>query len=145
MGYLENLLPKYLGWLGVDAHVVTMDVPPYHPMNAKESKETYEGFADSSDLVPGSVETMPGFTLHVLPHKKVLGHLKMAGLRRKLASIRPEIVQATHVIGWIPLQAAIAKPLFSYKLFTATHFHASVFPLAQKNLSTWSKERLRCG
>jgi len=145
MGYLENLLPKYLGRLGVDAHVVAMDVPPYHPMNAKESKVTYGGFADSTDLVPGSVEVLQGFTLHILSHKKMFGRLKMVDLREKLASLRPDIVQATHVIGWIPLQAAIAKPLLGYKFFTAAHYHASVFPLARKKLSPWSTERLVCG
>jgi glycosyltransferase involved in cell wall biosynthesis len=145
MGYLTNLLPKYFGRLGVDAHVVAMDVPPHHQMNATEAKETYGGFADSTDLVSGSVERMQGFTLHVLAHKKVFGHLMMAGLRRKLASIRPDIVQATHVIGWPPLQAAMAQPLYGYRLFTAAHYHASVFPLAHKKLSRWSRERLVCG
>ena len=88
---------------------------------------------------------MQGFVLHVLRHKKLFGYLKMAGLRTKLASIRPDIVQATHVIGWTPLQAAFGKPFFGYKLFTAAHYHASVFPLAHKKLSPWSRERLRCG
>jgi glycosyltransferase involved in cell wall biosynthesis len=144
MGYLENLLPKYLGRLGADTHVIAMDVPPHHQMDASLRKETYGGFADGEDLVPGAVEKMQGFTLHILPHKKVLGHLKMAGLRKKLASLRPAIVQATHVIGWTPLQAALAKPFFGYRLFTAAHYHASVFPLARKELSPWSGERLRC-
>lgn len=144
MGYMENLLPKYLGRLGVDAHVVAMDVPPNHQMNTKEAKETYVGFVDRTDLVPGSIETMQGFMLHVLHHKKRFGYLKMVGLRTKLASTRPDIVQATHVIGWTPLQAAFGKPFFGYKLFTAAHYHASVFPLAHKKLSPWSRERLHC-
>jgi len=38
------------------------------------------------------------------------GRMQMKGLKRKLASIRPDIVQATAAIGWIPLQAALAKP-----------------------------------
>ena len=28
MGYLENFLPKYLVRLGMDVHVITMDLPP---------------------------------------------------------------------------------------------------------------------
>ena len=144
MGYLENFLPKYLGRLGIDVHVVTMDLPPYYQMEEKEFKGTYGGFADSGDLVPGTVESIQGFTLHVLRHRKALGRMQMKGLKRKLASIRPDIVQATAAIGWIPLQAALAKPFLGYKLFTANHYHASVFPLARKELSPWNQELLRC-
>jgi len=144
MGYLENFLPKYLVRLGIDVHVITMDLPPYYYMKEKEFKETYAGFADSGDLIPGTVETIEGFTLHVLRHKKVLGYMQMAWLRKKLASIRPDIVQTTAPIGWIPLQAALAKPFLGFKLFTGNHYHASVFPLAHKKLSPWNLELLRC-
>jgi glycosyltransferase involved in cell wall biosynthesis len=144
MGYLENFLPKYLVRLGMEVHVVTMNLPPYYQMEEKEFKETYGGFADSGDLIPGTVETHQGFRLHVLGHKKVLGRMQMSGLRKKLTSMRPDIVQTTTAIGWIPLQAALAQPFFGYKLFTGNHYHASVFPLAHKQLSPWSGELLRC-
>ncbi len=144
MGYLENFLPKYLVRLGIDVHVITMDLFPYYQMKEKEFKETYGGFADSEDLIPGTVETIDGFTLHVLGHKKVLGYMQMTGLRKKLSSIRPDIVQTTAAIGWLPLQAALNKPFLGFKLFTGNHHHASVFPLAHKKLSPWSQELLRC-
>ena len=142
MGYLENFLPKYLVRLGIDVHVVTMGLPPYYHL--RESHATYGGFADCAWLSPGSVEKIEGFTLHVLPHQRALGYVRMAGLTEKLRSIRPDIVQTTAAIGWIPLQAAAAKPLLGYKLFTGNHFHASVFPLAQRQRPLWSKERLGC-
>lgn len=142
MGYLENFLPKYLARLGADVHVVTLGLPPYHYL--KESRKTYRGFATVKYLSPGVVETIQGFTVHVVPHKRVLGYMQMAGLREKLGSIRPEIVQTTTPIGWIALQAAAAKPLLGYKLFTGNHYHASVFPLAGKKSPPWSKELLRC-
>jgi glycosyltransferase involved in cell wall biosynthesis len=143
MGYLENFLPKYLARLGADVDVITTDLPPYHQMNERERK-AYEGFADGNDLIPGAVESIQGFRLHVLAHQRALGHMRMVGLREKLRSIRPDIVQAAHVIGWIPLEAALAKPSLGYKLFTGNHYHASVFPLANKRPSSWSKELLRC-
>jgi glycosyltransferase involved in cell wall biosynthesis len=144
MGYLENFLPKYLVRLGIDVHVITMDLPPYYQMKEKEFKETYGGFADSGDLIPGAVETIDGFTLHVLRHRRLLGYMQMVGLGKKLAAIRPEIVQTTAAIGWIPLQSALAKSFLDFRLFTGNHYHASVFPLAQKKLSPWSPELLRC-
>src|SRR5438309_1089688 len=144
MGYLENFLPKYLARLGADVDVIATDLPIYHQLNERERKEAYSGFADGNDLVPGAVESIHGFRLHVLAHGRTLGHMRMVGLRKKLRSIRPNIVQTTHAIGWIPLQAALAKPLLGYKLFTGNHYHASVFPLANKRVPPWSKELLRC-
>lgn len=144
MGYLENFLPKYLVRLGLEVHVITTDLPPYHQMQEKEFKQTYGGFADAKDLVPGTMEKLHGFTLHVLPHRKVLGYMQMAGLRKKLATLRPHIVQAIAAIGWIPLQAALAKPFLGFKLFTGNHHHASVFPLAHRKPCLWSRELLRC-
>lgn len=144
MGYLENFLPKYLVRLGMDVHVVTMDLPPYYQMKENEFKKTYGGFAESLDLIPGAVEAYQNFTLHVLGHERVLGYMRMSGLRKKLGSIRPDVVQTTAAIGWIPLQAALAKPFLGFKLFTGNHHHASVFPLAHKKLSPWSEELLRC-
>lgn len=144
MGYLENFLPKYLARLGADVHVVATDLPSYYQMSERERKEAYTGFADATDLVPGAVESMQGFTLHVLAHEQTLGYMRMAGLRTKLRSIRPDVVQTQHVIGWIPLQAALAKPELGYKLFTGSHYHASVFPLANKRVPPWNTELLRC-
>ena len=144
MGYLENFLPKHLVRLGAEVHVITTDLPPYYQMKKDELDGTYGGFADAGRLVPGATETIQGFTLHVLPHKQVLGHMRMVGLLSKLRAIRPHIVQGTHVIGWTPLQAALAKPLLGYKLFTGNHYHASVFPLSSKKLTFWSKELLIC-
>jgi glycosyltransferase involved in cell wall biosynthesis len=144
MGYLENFLPKYLARLGANVDVIATDLPTYFQLSEKERKEAYAGFADGNDLVPGTVESMQGFRLHVLAHGRALGHMRMVGLKKKLRSIRPDIVQTTHAIGWIPLQAALAKPALGYKLFTGNHYHASVFPLASKRPVPWSKELLRC-
>lgn len=144
MGYLENFLPKYFARLGAEVHVVSTDLPAYHQMSERERKEAYTGFADAADLVPGAVESIQGFTLHVLGHEKALGYMRMAGLKKKLRSIGPDIVQTQHVIGWIPLQAALAKPALGYKLFTGSHYHASVFPLANKRVPPWDKELLYC-
>lgn len=144
MGHLENFLPKYFARLGAEVDVVATDLPVYHQMSERERKEAYTGFADATDLVSGAVESIQGFKLHVLAHEKALGYMKMAGLKKKLRSIAPDIVQTQHVIGWIPLQAALGKPALGYKLFTGSHYHASVFPLANKRVPPWDKELLRC-
>jgi len=140
MGYLENLLPKYLARLGVEMHVVASDLPCYY--RQQDIKKVYNGFIEP--LQPGSVEARDGFTLHILGHRKTFGHMRMTGLHEKLCSIRPDVVQTSTPIGWIALDAARCKFALGYKLFTGSHHHASVFPLATNPASLWSAERLKC-
>jgi glycosyltransferase involved in cell wall biosynthesis len=140
MGYLENMLPKFLARLGAEVHVLAIDVPALWPVptpNDAESDRTQE-------LQPGDTERRDGYLLHVLPHKSLVGRRRMVGLRQKLQAIRPDIVQTTSAIGWIPVAAAFYKPLFRYKLFTGSHYHASVFPLATQEKSWLTLARLEC-
>jgi glycosyltransferase involved in cell wall biosynthesis len=142
MGYLENVLPKYFSRLGAEVHVITTSLRPYHYV--KDSKATYGEFTGNSEtLMPGAVKQMDGFTLHVLPHRMSLGYVRLRGLREKLEEIRPDIVQTEAAIGWLPLDAASLKPRLGYKLFTGSHYHASVFPLANRRHRIWDPERLR--
>ncbi len=140
MGYLENMLPRHLARAGADMHVIAMDLPPYYWM--PESRATYGDFAQNSPA--GTTQQIDGFTLHIVGHQKIAGYMRMVGLEEKLAALQPDIVQCSAVIGWIPLDAALYRFRFGYRLFSGNHYHASVFPLAQKQTSWWNPERLRC-
>jgi glycosyltransferase involved in cell wall biosynthesis len=142
MGYLGNMLPKYLARLGADVHVVTTDLPFYYSL--PDFKQTYDTFIQSNSLSPGSVEKYDGYILHILPHKKVLGYVQMIGWLEKLKEIKPDIVQAFPTIGWVPLNAALAKSVLKYKLFTGNHTSASTFPLYYKHLSIFNRELIKC-
>ena len=142
MGYLGNILPKYLAKLGADVHLVTTDLPPY--FHLPEYQETFSRFADERELLAGSVQPYQGFTLHVLPHRKRFGYMRMLGLPAKLKSLRPDIVQATTAIGWNALIAALYKPFANYQLFSGCHMTSSVFTLARRKTNWWSRERLQC-
>jgi len=143
MGYLQRSLPKYLAMLGADVHVITMDLFPYH--QTKDFAQTYSGFNQASELIADTEERFEGYTLHVLRHEKVLGHMRMVGLTDKLRKLRPDVVQTMANFGWIAMDAAKLKPALGYKLFTGNHFHVSVFPLAQRNGNQrWDGERIRC-
>lgn len=131
MGYLENMLPKYLARLALDIHVITTDLMPYYQFASLNS--TYEEFYKDRRLTPGSVEQYDGYTLHVLPHERVLGYVRLKGLRRKLAELRPNCVYSAAAIGWIALEAGLWQPVLRYRFFTGSHTHASVFPLARSN------------
>lgn len=140
MGYLENMLPKYFARLGVETHVVVTDLPLFY--GQKAVREAYKDF--SQPLRPGTAEPLDGYTLHVLGHQRILGHVRMTGLRSKLRAIRPDVVQTMTNIGWVGIDAALGKFLLGYKLFTGCHYHASVFPLAGKTAPVGSLERLEC-
>jgi glycosyltransferase involved in cell wall biosynthesis len=140
MGYLENMLPKYLARLGAEVHVLATDLPPDY--RRKSFGSSYAGFL--SEWQPGSQFRMDGFTLHILGHQKILGHMRMAGLGAKLREISPAIVQISSPIGWIALDAARFRMSLGYRIFTGSHYHTSVFPLATRPASLWSAARLKC-
>lgn len=141
MGYLGNILPRYLAELGADVHMVAADLAPYHYID--NFAKTYGNFSASAVSAPGTVEQVDGFTLHTLAHQQVLGYMRIRGLRKKLEELKPDVVQMHATIGWLPLEAALLQPLLGYKLLTGSHTTASVFPLAQRISHVWEAERLK--
>lgn len=133
MGYMTAMLPKYLAKLGVEVHVITADLSPYY--QTKDFAETYTEFSQKNKLVAGVSEYYEGYTLHTLPHQCLFGYMRIRGLAKKLAEIRPDITYSIAAIGWIALEAALIKPFLNYKLFTGSHTTASVFPLARTKKS----------
>ena len=130
MGYLGSMLPRHLAGLGHEVHVITLDLPPYY--HIADFSKTYGKFAGEAVPPAGTVERYDGYTLHVVAHKSALGYMRMPGLFTKLRELKPDIVQTFVPIGWIPLQAASARPVLGFSLFTGAHTTASVFPLAKE-------------
>lgn len=142
MGYLENTLSKYLAQLGADVHVVSADLHPNYLI--KDFYKTYQQFGGSAEeRKPGDVRHLNGFTVHTLGHRRELGYVRMIGLGKKLRQLRPDIVQTTAAVGWLPLDAAMLKPFVGYRLFTGNSTTASVFPLALRPHKLWDPERVR--
>lgn len=131
MGYIGNMLPKYLARLGAEVHYITMDLPHY--FQSGMSASSYGQFSGTDVVKPGTVESIDGYTLHGLAHRTRLGQMGYVGLAQKLAGIRPDVVHSLLAIGWPPLEAAILARRQGFRLFTANHTTASVFPLAQPN------------
>jgi glycosyltransferase involved in cell wall biosynthesis len=119
MGYIQTILPKYFARLGHEVHVITIPFPPYYQL--RDFQETYGQFTGEDPLIPGMTESVNGYTLHVLAAERQFGYLRMTGLEKKLAAIRPDIVQTWASIGWIPMDAARLKRKLGYKLFTGNH------------------------
>src|SRR5688572_16927125 len=134
-GYLANALPRALAKLGAEVHLVTMDLPPYYRLPNFAS--IYSEFTGRDGLRAGTREAYDGYTLHVLGHRRVLGHMQYVGLKEVLQDIRPHVVQSLPAIGWIPMQAARLRRRFGYALFTGSHTTASVFPLYSEHRPFW--------
>lgn len=134
MGYIVNMLPRYLARQGIEVHYVTMDMPHYFFSNSQQA--SYANFEQLTTMAPGEEESFEGFRLHCVRHRQVAGHPRFIGLTEKLRRIRPDVVQSFLSIGWVALDAALLKIPMGYKLFTAAHTTASVFPLANRE-SRW--------
>jgi glycosyltransferase involved in cell wall biosynthesis len=132
MGYIGSVLPRYLASLGVEVHVVTLDLAPYHQID--DFLKTYGTFSAAAVPAAGTIEKFDGYDLHVLPHQSLLGYMRMPGLFNKLRDLQPDVVQTLAPIGWIPLDAAFTRPFLNYSLFTGAHTTASVFPLAKQRV-----------
>ena len=90
------------------------------------------------------VEQVDGYTVHILGHQQLFGHMRIAGLGKRLASLRPDVVQTMTPIGWIANQVAWYKLRFGYKFFSGCHYHSSVFPLASQRDKAPASQKLRC-
>lgn len=131
MGYSENCLPKALASLGHDVHLVTSDLQIYY--NSLTYKETYEPFIGPA-VVPCGVKKLDGFTLHRLSHARWFEQRWIQGLSKKLAEIRPQILQTLDSSRPETVEASLAKIRLSCKLFLESHIHASVFFVGQQEL-----------
>jgi len=141
MGYISNMLPKSMAKLGVEVHVLALNLSPYYQI--KDFKQSYSNFMESVDLTVGTIETIDGFQLHRLNQRKMLGYMSMIGLEEKLQNIEPDIVYTLGCIGWLPLQAALAKRKFNFKLFTGNHTTHSTFPLTKESHTIWNPNMWR--
>ena len=138
MGYSNTMLARYLARLGADVHYIATDLPVYH--KSQDARSAYDQFSADATMTPGATEQYDGYTVHCVGHRNVLGVPMFVGLIDKLREIRPDIVQLYINAGWVPLQAAAAKALLGFKLFSAAHTTISVFPLARRATRPWDRE-----
>ncbi len=134
MGYIENCLPKAMAKLGHEVHVVSSTAQVYYDI--PEYSKVYEPFLGKNIQEVGQRQ-IDGYTLHRIPFRVVSGKLFYKGLSKKLKELNPDVVQVFDPFSFPTLQAAYYKLLFGYKLFTANHTVASVFPLYVKGQDTF--------
>lgn len=142
MGYLVTGLPKYLVRLGLEVHVISLDRSSYS--RGGEWGAQTPAFFLQQVLPRGSREAADGYTVHILGHGTIAGHAYALGLSALLAKLRPHVVYAIAAIGALPLQCALLKLRFGFRLFTGNHTSAEIFPLAKHPRPVWSAARISC-
>jgi len=141
MGYLGTMMPKYLARLGAEVHCLALDLPPY--WQQPEMRDHYVRLIGEEWFVPGHVAQYEGYTVHILGHQPVGRLMRMPGLGRKLAELKPDIVYSQAAVGWIPLECAFLKLRYGFRFFTGSHMLASGFPFARKPAPWRSPEALK--
>ena len=135
-GYADVALPRAMAGLGVEVHVIAANLNPYYSL--PEYHSTYEPFLGPAVTGCGTEEVF-GYTLHRLPHVLVRRRIYIKNLAATLTAIRPQIVHTWTASQLATLQAAVLQPLLGFRLFTAQHICASVFPLATKANPGWGE------
>lgn len=138
MGYSENILPKILAARGYEVFVVasTMQVYGDHPFY----DEVYGRFLGAPIVNPGQ-SMVDGVTLIRLPIILWWKRLKIAkGKTRLIRDLKPDIVYAWDPRSFQTVLLSLASWFSPFKLFTAVHTVASVYP-AYFSFKTWPLSR----
>jgi glycosyltransferase involved in cell wall biosynthesis len=137
MGYSENCLSRALARLGHDVHVVTSVYNVYG--NEPLYEGTYRDFLGPPQVVPTTRE-VDGYTLHRLPTSLMSGYIKIKGLSREVAKIKPDVVHSLEIGSLQTWELAVLKPAVGFKLFTESHQNMSVVrPYMRNPHGQWLK------
>lgn len=125
MGYLENCLPRELAAAGAEVHLITSQAQVY--FDSPDYDTVYRRFLGDRLLPPGTYKS-DGVTIHRLPLIEFRGRIGMRGLGAAIRSIDPDVVQILNHTSLSALQVGWARLRARFRLFSANHVMASVFP-----------------
>ena len=131
MGYSDSFLPPAVAALGHEVHLVASNVRPY--FTSEMYREVYEPHFGPPIVPCGVTRQSNGVSVHRLPHAWYRGMLRIRGLYRKLAELRPDVVQTFGLNVCVNHEAALYKPLLGYRLFCEARVHRSVFAYANSS------------
>ena len=136
MGYINNVLPKFLPKDNYDVHVITTDLSPYFQIS--DSKILFgESFSNSNSNQPETTEFIDGYKLHVLKNRFRFGYPFHVGLYDLIKDIKPEIVCIFQAAGWLPIRMAFHASSLNYKLVIGSHMGKTVFELCGTTNIRW--------
>ncbi len=123
MGYAENYLPKALGKLGHEVHLITSDLQVY--ATSKNYDAIYKDHLGPKQVEKG-VFKKDFFTLHRCSHVMENG-IQIPDLEEKLREIKPDIVYCFEILQPANSVVFALKSELKYKIFCESRRHLSVF------------------
>jgi glycosyltransferase involved in cell wall biosynthesis len=143
MGYSENVLPQVLSRMGHEVYVVSSTLQVYGDHDFYEN--VYGKFLGASIVEPG-IKIINGVTVIRLPIILWWKRLKIArGRTRAILNLKPDIVFAWDPRSYQTVLLSLTSIFSSYKLFSAVHTVASVYPAYYhfNSMNIMQKLRLR--
>jgi glycosyltransferase involved in cell wall biosynthesis len=124
MGYAENFLPKALGRLGHDVHLLTSDLQVY--ATSPDYDRIYRSKLGDRQVPPG-VFAADGFTLHRMPSRPGRLGIHISDLPDRLRQLAPDVVYCFEINCPTTVQVARLRRRLGYRVFCESRLHASVF------------------
>ena len=143
MGYSENVLPQVFSRMGHEVYVISSTLQVYGDHDFYE--EVYGKFLGNAIVEPGT-KIINGVTVIRLPILVWWKRLKIAQSRTKtILNLKPDIVFAWDPRSYQTVLLSMASVFHKFKLFSAVHTVASVYPAYYhfKSMSFFQKLRLR--
>jgi glycosyltransferase involved in cell wall biosynthesis len=140
MGYANTIIPRILAQYGAEVHYITTNMHLYPEL--RNQKETYGDFIKPLGNV-GEILKVDGYDVHIMDHRYGFGGVRYRGLREKILSINPDIVQTFNHTSIYSLELALLRMSTNFAYFTGNHTTASVYPLAQRKTRWWEPAGIR--
>jgi glycosyltransferase involved in cell wall biosynthesis len=122
MGYQENILPSEQSKLGHNVEIITSNrIPDFGGLD-----QVLSGSSRSGIQSIGTFEEN-GIRIHRLPCLESAGQVYLVGLRSKLKTMRPDIVQSHGAFSPSTVQTILYSKGLGYRLFIDDHSHKTNF------------------
>lgn len=144
MGYAENFLPKALGRLGHEVHLLTSDLQVY--ATSPDYDRIYRAKLGERRVPVGQVAA-DHFSLRRLPSCEGRFGIDIPDLSSALVELAPDIVYCFEVNCPTTVQVARLRPRLGFGFFCESRLHASIFrpPVGPWARSKWALANWRLG
>ncbi|MBD3652397.1 glycosyltransferase family 4 protein [Kangiella sp.] len=132
LGYIDNVLPKWLAKQNNKVDVITAGLPAYY-----QHKE--QSVVDA-DLIIGT-KIMDKVTVHTVPTIKIANRILFRKLRSLLSQLKPDVVIVRGLASPVLAQVIISKLTLKYNIITSTGLAYSAIndQLSSTSLFNWKK------
>jgi glycosyltransferase involved in cell wall biosynthesis len=125
VGYAENFLPRALGLLGHEVHLLTSDFQIY--ATSPDYDKVYRARLGERKVGTG-VKSEEGFTLHRLEGQIRRADIEIPQLGDALIRLSPQIVYCFEIACPTTVMTAVNRSRTGYRMFCESRLHSSILP-----------------